>query len=104
MQSNLGHGQYGKVHLAKNENDMNNLIAVKVIERHLHKNKESIIQSEIENQKSIVSENVVQLTKAIKTDSRIYIFMDYCNGGDLKEFMEIKNQTLSPEIIRRIMV
>lgn len=31
------------------------------------------------------------MRKAIKTDSRFYIFMELCNGGDLKELMQLKN-------------
>jgi serine/threonine protein kinase len=43
------------------------------------------------------------LKKAIKTDSRYYMFMEYCNGGDLKDLMEIKKWNLSSEIIQTIM-
>ena len=103
MGSNLGKGQYGKVHLAKHINDMNNWKAVKVIDRKLNKFKENLIQVEIENQKQIISENAVQLTKAIKTDNSIYIFMDYCNGGDLKDLMDMKERNLTAEVVRKIM-
>ena len=46
--------------------------------------------SEIQNQDSVNSQYVVKLRKAIKTDSRYYMFMDYCNGGDMKDLMELK--------------
>lgn len=46
--------------------------------------------SEIQNQDSVNSNYVVKLRKAIKTDSRYYMFMDYCNGGDMKDLMELK--------------
>jgi len=39
------------------------------------------------------------MKKAIKTDSRYYILMEFCNGGDLKEVMEAKNWSLSPSAI-----
>jgi serine/threonine protein kinase len=39
------------------------------------------------------------MKKAIKTDARFYIFMEYCNGNDLKDLMEVKNWKLSPEIV-----
>ncbi len=45
------------------------------------------------------SQYVTRLKKAIKTDSRYYMFMEYCNGGDLKDLMEQKNYQLPPEII-----
>lgn len=43
------------------------------------------------------------MRKAIKTDSRYYIFMEYCNGSDLKEIMELKQQKLAPSVIQTIM-
>lgn len=49
------------------------------------------------------SQYVVKLKKAIKTDARYYMFMEYCNGGDLKDLMEIKRWSLSCEIIQTIM-
>jgi len=43
------------------------------------------------------------MKKAIKTDARYYIFMEFCNGNDLKELMEIKNWKLTPSVVQRIM-
>ena len=36
------------------------------------------------------------MRKAIKTDARYYIFMELCNGSDLKEVMELKGRRLLP--------
>jgi hypothetical protein len=30
------------------------------------------------------------MKKAVKTESRYYIFIEYCNGSDLKELMELR--------------
>ena len=43
------------------------------------------------------------MRKAIKTDSRYYIFMEYCNGSDLKELMELKRWKVSPQVIQKIL-
>ena len=43
------------------------------------------------------------MRKAIKTDARYYIFMEFCNGGDLKELMEAKAWKITPTIIQTIM-
>jgi serine/threonine protein kinase len=43
------------------------------------------------------------MKKAIKTDSRYYIFIEYCNGGDMKELMELKNWKIQPDVIQAIM-
>lgn len=45
----------------------------------------------------------MQLKKAIKTDSRYYIFMEFCNGNDLKELMEVKGWKIAPETVQKIM-
>jgi len=39
------------------------------------------------------------MKKAIKTESRYYIFMEFCNGSDLKELMDQKGNKLRPETI-----
>ena len=46
---------------------------------------------------------MAKLQKAIKTDSRYYMFMDYCNGGDLKVLMDMKSFKIEPEVTRKIM-
>ena len=75
--------------------------ACKVVERSaLCQTKESLIVSEINNQDACSSQYVVKMRKAIKTDSRYYIFMEYCNGSDLKEVMELKKHKLGPAVIQ----
>lgn len=31
------------------------------------------------------------------------MFIDYCNGGDLKSFMEIRQYSIHPDVIQKIM-
>lgn len=50
-----------------------------------------------------MSNYVVRLKKAIKTDARYYIFMEYCNGSDLKDVMELRNYKISPSTVQKIM-
>lgn len=78
--------------------------ACKVVERaDLCQTKESLIVSEISNQDAVNSDFVVKMRKAIKTDSRYYIFMEYCNGSDMKEVMELKQWRISPAAIQKVM-
>lgn len=42
------------------------------------------------------------MRKAIRTDSRYYIFTEFCNGSDLKEMMELKHWKVPPAAIQRI--
>jgi len=74
--------------------------ACKVVERNqLCQVKETLVVSEIQNQDAVQSKFVVKMRKAIKTDARYYIFMEFCNGSDLKEIMEHKKNKLNPQVI-----
>jgi len=46
---------------------------------------------------------VVKLRKAIEAPDKFYIFMEYCNGGDLKELFEAKDWDVPHSIVHRIM-
>ena len=43
------------------------------------------------------------LRKAVETDEKYYIFMEYCNGSDIKTLMDAKDWDLAPSIIHKIM-
>ena len=49
-----------------------------------------MIEKEITNQSNIVSPYVVSFRKAFELPERFYIFLEYCNGGDLKQLLEAK--------------
>jgi serine/threonine protein kinase len=93
--------------LDKEELDIANdskLYACKIVERkNLTKAKERYLVSEIENQDSVQSKYTVKIRKAIKTDSRYYIFMEHCNGSDLRDIMNLKDYDVPASIIHTIM-
>ena len=64
--------------------------------KHLNNKKEKVIIDEIENQASIDSDYCVRVEEAIKTDSRWYIFIEFCNGFDLKDLLKAKSWKLDP--------
>lgn len=66
--------------------------------------KEAQITNEIWNQDVVESGYVVRMKKAVKTEGRYYIFMEYCNGGDLKELFTLRGCQLSTKVIHKIMV
>ena len=71
--------------------------ACKIAERaNLGRVQERFINSECVNQSLVKSEYVARLEKAIKTDNRYYIMLEYCNGGDLDEIMTAKEYKISP--------
>jgi len=41
------------------------------------------IRREIEIQKNLLHENIAQVYEVIRSDNKIYIFMEYCPNGEL---------------------
>ena len=79
-------------------------VACKVMEKAgLSQQSLKLIENEIVNQDCIASLYVVKTRKAIEAPERFYIFMEYCNGGDLKDLFEAKNYEVSFHIIQKIM-
>ena len=77
--------------------------ACKVIEKAgLAEKKLKVIENEILNQDRISSSYVVKLRKAIETPDRFYIFLEYCNGGDLKDLFEAKQWKVPMQCIHKI--
>jgi serine/threonine protein kinase len=72
------------------------LYACKIVERrNLNSQKERLITNEIQNQDLCKSPYIVRMIKAIKTESRYYIIIEYCNGGDMKLLSLLKDYRLS---------
>jgi len=78
--------------------------ACKVIEKaNLSERRLKLIENEIVNQDAGSSLYVVKVRRAIETPERFYIFMEYCNGGDLKDLFEAKKWDVSFSIIHKTM-
>ena len=88
----LGRGQYGAVHFAYLKGDDQSCYAVKVMDRKrvTGKNQELLI-NEIEIMTEIQDQNVVSLKAATKTLSNYYLVMEFCNGGDLQDFIKARD-------------
>ena len=77
--------------------------ACKVIQKSLvNAKKMKIIENEIMNQDRIASSYVVKLRKAVDTEESLYIFQEYCNGGDLKELFEAKDYDVPLTVVHKI--
>jgi len=74
--------------------------ACKIVERNrLELVQEQMIVNEIHTHNLISSKHIIKLKKAIKTDQQYFMFMEYCNGGNLRELMDIKKWVLDPMVI-----
>lgn len=78
--------------------------AVKVIDQALIKDKfKELIVNEIELMSEIQHQNVCRLYTATKTPSNYYLVMEFCNGGDLQEFVSLKGGYLKEPLARSIL-
>ena len=48
------------------------------------------LTSEIDVMMNIEHDNVLSLIDAKKTKNNIYMFFEYCNGGDLRKMTDLK--------------
>ncbi len=111
----LGKGHYGTVYLAYkflqdkqsapiHENlDRSKPLVCKLIDKkNLSENAERNVEKEILNLEMIQSKGVINLIETIKTKNFYYIFIEYCNGGDLSMLLKSREAPLSEEECRLI--
>ena len=100
----LGQGQFGKVMYAHMPKNPDADFAVKVIDQALIRDKfKELIVNEIELMSEINHQNVCRLYTATKTPSNYYLVLEFCNGGDLQDFVTLKGGFLKEPIARAIL-
>lgn len=78
--------------------------AVKVIDQALIRDKfKELIVNEIGLMSEIQHPNVCRLFTATKTPSNYYLVLEFCNGGDLQEFVTLKGGYLKEPVARFIL-
>ena len=96
-QKPLGKGAFGTVY--KGINDLNQKeVAIKVISSDLLQKKEyrEILQREVEVLSQLKGDNIVQMLANIQTKNNLYICMEFCNGGNMEEYL-MKHNTMSED-------
>lgn len=92
MNEIIGCGAFGKVYIARKPND-NRRYAVKMIAlKDLEGNK--LLDREM-NPLIFEHTNIVKYYNSFKTKSNLYIFMEFCEGGDLLEMMNKNKKNIN---------
>ncbi|CAG5113640.1 Oidioi.mRNA.OKI2018_I69.chr2.g7730.t1.cds [Oikopleura dioica] len=95
----IGHGAFAIVFKGKHRQEKKS-VAVKVIQRSkIGKPADKLLGKEIEILKSLKHENIVSLLDYEENNDQIVLVMEYCNAGDLAEYLQ-KQGTLSEDTIR----
>ncbi|EGR30134.1 protein kinase domain protein [Ichthyophthirius multifiliis] len=90
LEKKLGEGQYGKVYAASDLKDETKQYAVKVIPSTIFQSNivnSQMLQKEIEVLKKLKHPNIACLIEISQSTNNLYLFLDYCNGGDLNEYI-----------------
>lgn len=111
----IGGGAYGTVYLCKIKNEdkiepdtrsrmrPGKRVACKMIKQKNIKAKiKKYLIQEIEIMMSIKHDNILRFLEAKKTANNIYIFFEFCNGGDLRRFLEAKGGKLDEKVTKVI--
>ncbi|CAI2362776.1 unnamed protein product [Moneuplotes crassus] len=111
----LGWGTYGTVSLCEiiQEQDLDSRfkekmrkdggIACKMINlQKLNSKCQEYLLQEIKIMKAINHPNILRFYTALKTKDNIYMFVEFCNGGDLSRFLDLKGGRLSQDLVRKI--
>jgi serine/threonine protein kinase len=91
----LGKGAFAAVYKAYDEKRNNCEVAVKVIPAtKLLENEEqyNLFMREIDVLRQIKGDNIVHLLDVKRTSNNLYIFTDFCNGGDLEKKLKKEGQ------------
>ena len=94
----LGEGAWATVYEAIDDRDRST-IAIKAIARSLMRQTpklEELVKTEIKVLKTCQNENVIRFIDTFQSEHSVFIAMEYCNGGDLEEYLD-KKKNLSED-------
>lgn len=98
----IGHGAFAVVFKGKQRDQGNRPVAIKSITKKSLAKSQSLLEKEIkilEELTRLKHENVVRLLDCKETPQSVYIVMEYCNGGDLADYL-LQKGTLTEDTIR----
>lgn len=98
----IGHGAFAVVFKGRHKQQTDLPVAIKSITKKSLAKSQSLLEKEIkilEELTKLQHENVVCLLDCKETTQFVYIVMEYCNGGDLADYL-LQQGTLSEDTIR----
>ena len=92
------------IFLSYNEKEAK-ICIIKVISKKMENNKLHQLKKEVDKLISINHANIINLQSYESSSNNIYLIYDYCNGGNLKNFIEFyhkNNSTINLKLIQKI--
>ena len=95
----IGRGATGKVYEGK-ELKTNNVVAIKKIplSKFTYGNTEKFTKREINALVSLSHENLIKFITVERTENNVYLILEYCNGGTLKEYQTYDRNKYNMEL------
>lgn len=83
----IGSGGFSRVFIAVNT-DNNDIVAIKMIEIKLLKSHNlELLKNEVNILLNMDHPNIIKLKDFVKTNKHYYLVFEYCNGGDISDFL-----------------
>lgn len=101
----IGHGAFAVVFKGRLRKRHDQTVAIKSITKKNIAKSQNLLSKEIKILKELSDlhhENVVQLMECKETTNHVYLVMEYCNGGDLADYLQAKG-TLSEDTISQFL-
>ncbi|KAK1133795.1 hypothetical protein K0M31_011583 [Melipona bicolor] len=98
----IGHGAFAVVFRGRHRKKPNFVVAIKSITKKSLAKSQNLLGKEIKILKELTElhhENVVALLDCKESNYNVFLVMEYCNGGDLADYLSAKG-TLSEDTIR----
>ena len=93
IEKELGKGTYGIVYKAKKKSDNKEYVIKQISLQGLNKSQKDEVKMESEVLKSIESKYVVKYYESFEEENKLNIVMEYCECGDLYEYIEKQKKT-----------
>jgi len=95
----IGHGAFAIVFKGNLREDPSKNVAIKTISKKNLGKTHTLLGKEIRILKELHHDHIVKLLDCIETPTHVYLVIEYCNGGDLADYLQDKG-TLSEDTIR----
>lgn len=100
----IGHGAFAMVFKGRHRQQRDQTVAIKCVTKKNLAKSQNLLSKEIKilqelSQSGCNHENVVALLECKETSQHVYLVMEYCNGGDLADYLQAKG-TLSEDTMR----
>ncbi|XP_030632263.1 serine/threonine-protein kinase ULK2 isoform X3 [Chanos chanos] len=95
----VGHGAFAVVFRGRHKKKTDWEVAIKSINKKNLSKSQILLGKEIKILKELQHENIVALYDVQETPNSVFLVMEYCNGGDLADYLQAKG-TLREDTIR----